>query len=187
MSERNEDVLGMIAQLKARLLDLENDVCAFEGELPDMARRIDHIDDKVYLLELEIESRAQAARGDAQAVEKGVAAQDAASAAGQSEDAKRDRGAQAPETLANEAARPSKSASTDGASSNAASSEDDSEHQDDTMHILTPEAKAKIGETVGDLAEIGKSGMETLADLNEALGDITAPFKSLKKFGRRRF
>ncbi len=203
MSERNEDVLKMIEQLKARLDDLENDVRNFEGDLPDMAKRIDHLDDKVYLLELEIESRSKTAQGEAgaanaataQAAQNG-AVQGVASSAAAGEGAnaasaqapKADQSAQ-PAAATADASASSSTASANGANAAAtnAASGDDEDDEEETMHILTPEAKAKIGETVGDLAEIGKSGMETLADLNEALGDIAAPFKSLKKFGRRRF
>ncbi len=205
MSERNEDVLKMIEQLKARLDDLENDVRNFEGDLPDMAKRIDHLDDKVYLLELEIESRGKTAQGEAgtanaataqagqngavQGVASSAAAGEGANAASaQAEAPKADQSAQ-PAAATADASASSSTASANGANAAAtnAASGDDEDDEEETMHILTPEAKAKIGETVGDLAEIGKSGMETLADLNEALGDIAAPFKSLKKFGRRRF
>ena len=61
MVERNEDVLAMIAQLRARLQDLEDDVRAFDGDLPGMATRLDRIDDRIYLLETEVASRASAA------------------------------------------------------------------------------------------------------------------------------
>ena len=203
MSERNEDVLKMIEQLKARLDDLENDVRNFEGDLPDMAKRIDHLDDKVYLLELEIESRSKTAQGEAgtanaataragqngaaQGVPSSAAADEGANAAS-AQAPKADQSAQ-PAAATADASASSSTASANGANAAAtnAASGDDEDDEEETMHILTPEAKAKIGETVGDLAEIGKSGMETLADLNEALGDIAAPFKSLKKFGRRRF
>ena len=60
MAERNEDVLAMIAQLRARLQDLEDDVRAFDGDLPGMATRLDRIDDRIYLLETEVASRASA-------------------------------------------------------------------------------------------------------------------------------
>ena len=54
------------------------------------------------------------------------------------------------------------------------------------MNILTPEAKEAIGETVGDLREIGRTGLETITELNEAFADIAGPFKSFTRMGRRR-
>lgn len=60
--------------------------------------------------------------------------------------------------------------------------------QDDDggMKILTPEAKEKIGEFAGDLKVVAKTGAETLADINDAISDITSPFKAFTKPGRRR-
>lgn len=158
MAERNEDVLKMIAQLQARLVDLEADVRAFEGDLPDMAKRLDHVDDRIYLLEVEIESRAaQAAAGPGQP-------------------------APAPNAAAGS---PAASAGGEG-NEDAAAPEGSDGSDDGRINILTPEAKEKLGETVGDLREIGRTGAETLSELNEAFSDITAPFKSFMK-PRRRF
>ena len=142
MAERNQDVLDMIAQLHARLTDLENDVRACEADLPGMAKRLDRIDDRIYLLETEVASRADAA------------------AAGGEAPAEADAPA--------EAAKPAE----------AASKEDD---DDNGMNILTPEAKEKIGAFAGDLREVAKTGASTLADLNEAISDITSPFKAFTK------
>ena len=67
MAERNQDVLDLIAQLRARLMDLEEDVRAFDGDLPGMATRLDRIDDRIYLLESEVASRSDAAAKEAEA------------------------------------------------------------------------------------------------------------------------
>jgi cell pole-organizing protein PopZ len=151
MAERNQDVLDMIAQIRARLTDLEEDVRACEAELPGMATRLDRIDDRIYLLETEVASRAQAA------------------AAGERAD-EADGADDAPTTGDAPAASESKAASDD---------------DDEGMNILTPEAKEKLGETVGDLREIGRTGFETLTEINEAIADITSPFKAFTKMGRR--
>ncbi len=145
MAEKNQDVLDMIAQLHARLTDLENDVRACDAELPGMAKRLDRIDDRIYLLETEVESRADAAAagGEAPAAPAAV---------------------DAPAEEAKPAA--------------AASKEDD---DDNGMNILTPEAKEKIGAFAGDLREVAKTGASTLADINEAISDITSPFKAFTK------
>jgi cell pole-organizing protein PopZ len=151
MAERNQDVLDMIAQIRARLTDLEEDVRGCEAELPGMATRLDRIDDRIYLLETEVASRAQAAAAGEQAEEA-------------------DGADDAPTTDDAPAASESKAAS-DG--------------DDEGMNILTPEAKEKLGETVGDLREIGRTGFETLTEINEAIADITSPFKAFTKMGRR--
>ena len=151
MSELNQDVLAMIEQIRARLVDLEEDVRACNVELPGMAKRLDRIDDRVYLLETEVASRVEAAeRGEEP-----------------SEDSK------APAT---EDSRKLKAADDDA----------DADGEGGGMNILTPEAKEAIGETVGDLREIGRTGLETITELNEAFSDITGPFKSFTKMGRRR-
>lgn len=156
MAERNQDVLDMIAQIRARLVDLEEDVKACEAELPGMATRLDRIDDRIYLLETEVASRAQAAAAGA--------GEDAA-ASGDKPAASEDKAA----------------TSEDKAVAGESKAEDD----DEGMNILTPEAKEKLGETVGDLREIGRTGFETLTEINEAIADITSPFRTLTRGGRR--
>ena len=64
MAELNQDVLDMIEQIRARLVDLEDDVRACNAELPGMATRLDRIDDRIYLLETEAASRAAARKKD---------------------------------------------------------------------------------------------------------------------------
>ncbi|MDO4532919.1 MAG: hypothetical protein Q4C36_04275 [Coriobacteriia bacterium] len=144
MAEKNQDVLDMIEQIRARLLDLEEDVRACEAELPGMATRLDRIDDRIYLLETEVASRAKAAAEPAAAESAPAAAEEPA-----------------------KQAAPSKAAADD----------DD----DNGMNILTPEAKEKLGAFAGDLREVAKTGASTLADINEAISDITSPFKAFTK------
>ena len=159
MSELNQDVIRMIEQIRARLVDLEEDVRACTVELPDMAKRLDRIDDRVYLLETEVASRVEAARNE-----------------------QPDAGEQAARESAEQPAE--QPAAT---SSEKASTADDGDGEDDNgMNILTPEAKEAIGETVGDLREIGRTGLETITELNEAFADIAGPFKSFTRMGRRR-
>ena len=54
MADNRQSVLSMISQVKARLTDLEKAVNACEGDLTGYAEKLDRIDDKVYLLEVEI-------------------------------------------------------------------------------------------------------------------------------------
>lgn len=158
----------MIKQLRARLVDLEQDVLAFEGALPGMAQKLDRIDDRVYLLETEIAKMAP------------PASQPETGEAGQPQDATPKEG---------EAASVSGDAAQEQAPADAGVKKDAAEEggdDDNGMNILTPEAKQKIGETVGDMREIGREAAETFSSLNEAFSDITAPFKSMMKPGRRR-
>lgn len=149
MAERNQAVLDMIGTLRARLADLEQDVRAYEGDLSYLVEKLDRIDDRVYLLETEIEGRDPAALGDAPA-------------------------------------RETEAAGADGARDVPADATDAEDADENGMNILTPEAKAKIGEAVGDMREIGREAAETFSSLNEAFSDITAPFKGFGKPGRRR-
>ena len=141
MAELNQDVLDMIEQIRARLVDLEDDVRACGVELPGMATRLDRVDDRIYLLEQEVASRADAATESAEPP--------------------------ASEPAAEAAPSPKPSA--------------DKEDDDNGMNILTPEAKEKIGEFAGDLREVAKTGASTLADINDAIADITSPFKAFTK------
>lgn len=81
MAELNQDVLDMIEQIRARLVDLEEDVRACGVELPNMATRLDRIDDRIYLLETEVASRASAAEGAGEQAESAPAEKPAEQAA----------------------------------------------------------------------------------------------------------
>lgn len=163
MASDNQSVLDMIGQLKARLSDLEQDVLAFEGDLSYLAVKLDRIDDRVYLLEREVEELA--ARRSAQ---------DGSGQASGGEEGATDGIAQA-----------GAQASEEPASGESASAPASAARKEESAGILTPEAKEKVGEMVGDMREIGREAAETFSSLNEAFGDIAAPFKSFMKPGRR--
>lgn len=55
MTAQKDEILAMINQLKDRLTDLEQTVLASEHDLEGYAQRIDRLDDKVYLMECEIQ------------------------------------------------------------------------------------------------------------------------------------
>ena len=99
MAELNQDVLDMIEQVRARLVDLADDVRACGVELPGMATRLDRIDDRVYLLEQEVASRAaapagqeEAAPADAVPAETPAAPSQQAAPAAKADDAESDNG-----------------------------------------------------------------------------------------------
>lgn len=81
MAELNQDVLDMIEQIRARLTDLEEDVRACGVELPGMATRLDRVDDRIYLMETEVASRAAAGEGEQAAEPKAESAAPAAATA----------------------------------------------------------------------------------------------------------
>ena len=168
MVERNEDVLKMIAQLQARLLDLENDVRAFDGDLPDMAKRLDHIDDRIYLFEREIESRAASA---AAAAAPAPAA--AAPAAEQPAQPAAESAAQSAAEQPAQASAPAAGATT-------------GEGKEGDEGFLTPRAKEELAGFADDLRGIATTGAQTLSELNDAFGDIAGPLKKITKGGKRR-
>lgn len=65
----NEDVLKMIETLHARLYDLESAVESLPGEAPQYVKKLDKIDDALYLLQCEVEKEVAGATcdGDAEA------------------------------------------------------------------------------------------------------------------------
>lgn len=72
-------VKDMLAQVRARLIDLEEAIDTYPGDLAGYDTRLDRIDDRIYLLEVELEKRAAAInRGE----EVPPANQNAAAAAG---------------------------------------------------------------------------------------------------------
>lgn len=170
MAAGNQDVLDMIAQLRARLADLEADVRAFDGDLSSMVAKLDRLDDKVYLLDADLEKQMR----ENPALRKQAAEEaDAGELADGDPAAGEDSAGQPAEGEGGSAPASEEGTSTDS-------------EGDNGMNILTPEAKAKIGEFTGDMRVIGREAAETFSSLNEAFSDITAPFKSFTKPGRRR-
>ena len=60
----NQDVLDMIARLHARLDDVTAVVKSCDEDLEGYAKRLDKIDDQIYLIEVEIEKRIKLAHTD---------------------------------------------------------------------------------------------------------------------------
>ena len=80
MTDQRKQVKAMISQVRARLVDLEEIVDAYEGDLAGYADKLDRVDDKIYLLEVELEKaakKAAAADKPADEAEEGAAKADA--------------------------------------------------------------------------------------------------------------
>ncbi|MGI6591231.1 MAG: hypothetical protein ACOX1O_06475 [Eggerthellaceae bacterium] len=58
--ESRKAVKDMLSQVRARLIDLEEAIDSCPGDLTGYDKRLDRIDDRIYLLEVEIEKRAAA-------------------------------------------------------------------------------------------------------------------------------
>lgn len=81
--ESRKAVKDMLSQVRARLIDLEEAIDSCPGDLTGYDKRLDRIDDRIYLLEVEIEKRAAAIKaGEAVPPPNQTKTQAAASQAG---------------------------------------------------------------------------------------------------------
>lgn len=143
----NEAVKTMIERLHARLDDLSVVVDGVPYELAGYDRKLDKIDDQIYLIECEIEKKT------AQSVPLEPVSE-AQSAAFDS---------------ATQAKEPSRAAA---ASSPASESEEDEAGEKKEEGFLTDSAKETIAGATKKLNSFYKEGKEVMGEFSEAFGDI---------------
>ncbi len=167
----NEEVLKMIRTLHARLDDVEAAVKALPSEQAQFAKQLDKVDDKLYLIQCE--------------VEKLIPAADAASAAQQSEEKPADanpaeqgeQAAEAPEASNGDAAAsagtadaPVDDVETVGASKSA-------EGEGDEKPLISDEMKDNLKDAGRALGGILKESKDVVTELSGTMNDLKSAFK----------
>ena len=177
----NESVLAMIAKLHARLDDLADVVREIPFELSGYEKRLDRIDDQVYLIEVELDKKLDQARPlDALTPEQSQAF-DAAKEGGQGVGAEKDTVHIVSEGASEDA--PSKvkitskpdegCAATEHAPSEKVHAEEGGGSADKKQEgFLTDSAKETIAGATKTLNSLYKDGKEVMGEFSEAFGDI---------------
>lgn len=171
----NQDVLDMIGRLHARLDDVTAVVNQCDMELEGYAKRLDKIDDQIYLVQVELEKRLKRAHPE-------TASEDAAgeSAAG--------AGAADADQAATHA--DSVQAGDDNAhKGEVVAAEDTAEGKGDAdskRQIITDDMKENFGEATRALGAIYRDGREAVSELTDAMSDIKSSFDIKGKGPRRR-
>lgn len=171
----NQDVLDMIGRLHARLDDVTAVVNQCDMELEGYAKRLDKIDDQIYLVQVELEKRLKRAHPE-------KASEDAAGAGTTGE------GAADADQAATHA--DSVQAGDDNAhKGEVVAAEDTAEGKGDAdskRQIITDDMKENFGEATRALGAIYRDGREAVSELTDAMSDIKASFDIKGKGPRRR-
>ena len=171
----NQDVLDMIGRLHARLDDVTAVVNQCDMELEGYAKRLDKIDDQIYLVQVELEKRLKRAHPETA-----------------SEDAAGESAAGAGAADADQAAMHADSvqAGDDNAhKGEVVAAEDTAEGKGDAdskRQIITDDMKENFGEATRALGAIYRDGREAVSELTDAMSDIKSSFDIKGKGPRRR-
>lgn len=180
----NEEVLNMVRTLHARLDDVEAAVRALPTDEPQFAQQLDKVDDKVYLIQCEIQKlvpEAAPAPAEQQSdqpadPEKGEADVSAAAATEEGE----------PSVGAATAAQKKESAPTAAASEGSERPVDDVEPvgataeaatEDDDKPLISDEMKDNLKDAGRALGGILKESKDVVSELSGTVNDLKSVFK----------
>ncbi len=181
----NQDVLDMIGRLHARLDDVMAVVNQCDMELEGYAKRLDKIDDQIYLVQVELEKRLKRAHPETASEDAAGAGAAGAGAAGAGTTGEGAAGADQAATHAD-----SVQAGDDNAhKGEVVAAEDTAEGKGDAdskRQIITDDMKENFGEATRALGAIYRDGREAVSELTDAMSDIKSSFDIKGKGPRRR-
>lgn len=156
----NEDVYKMIDTLHARLDDVRGAVESLNCEAAGYAKKLDKIDDKLYLLQCEIEKLAESAPGENQTKKETSLSETKDNA-----QVANTQGAQSAETVQGE------SSATNSASSSSETGEQ-TEEAEQTKKVDSAKEETATGEETKKKEIFSEDMKENLADAGRAIGNI---------------
>lgn len=162
----NESVIAMIAKLHARLDDLAEVVGAIPFELNGYDKKLDRIDDQVYLIEVELEKKAQGAVPLNPISAEQSDAFDAATGTPSASKEATSTVHIVDEAAGDEPSHVNIAPAAEGGSEEAQPEEKKSEG------FLTDSAKETIAGATKTLNSLYKDGKEVVGEFSEAFGDI---------------
>lgn len=168
----NQDALAMVEKLAARLEDVKEVIEECPCEMEDLAKRLDRIDDQLYLAMVDIETECEKFRVQKEKSESKVVP------------LKVDEGAdEFDASLADEQTQAS--VKTNGTKGTAGSSSEKSDSdEEDHKSFLSDEMKENMKEGARALNGIYKDGKEVVSELSDAMADIKSVFDIKSKFKR---
>lgn len=169
----NESVIAMIDKLHARLDDLAEVVNTIPFELNGYDKKLDRIDDQVYLLEVELEKKAQGAVPLTPITAQQSEAFDAAAGTQQA--------TKEPSTVRivdeqTAADKPSQVKISHGAEGEAEGKSESGSDDEKSEGFLTDSAKETLAGATKTLNSLYKDGKEVVGEFSEAFGDIKEVF-----------
>lgn len=165
----NEDVFKMISTLHARLDDVHGAVEKLDREAPEFASKLDKIDDKLYLLQCEIEKLIEIdvpAEGSDTVQAEGSSTVDPASDGSTPKAADSESG-----DVPDEAETTVK-----------AKASDEDENPDKKKEIFSDDMKENLADAGRAIGNIYRDGKEVITELSGTMGDL----KDIFSFGKKR-
>lgn len=182
----NENVLQMITTLHARLDDVQGAVESLSVEAPEYATKLDKIDDKLYLLQREIEKLAAstAASNDAEAQSASAAslASDAEEAHGSVKNASSAEDAPKQSSETEESLASEEEASVSTAKSTESSEGTSQGSEGKKKEIFSDDMKENLADAGRAIGNIYRDGKEVITELSGTMGDL----KDIFSFGKKR-
>lgn len=182
----NENVLQMITTLHARLDDVQGAVESLSVEAPEYATKLDKIDDKLYLLQREIEKLAAstAASSDAEAQNASAAslASDAEEAHGSVKNASSAEDAPKQSSETEESLASEEEASVSTAKSTESSEGTSQGSEGKKKEIFSDDMKENLADAGRAIGNIYRDGKEVITELSGTMGDL----KDIFSFGKKR-
>lgn len=182
----NENVLQMITTLHARLDDVQGAVESLPVEAPEYATKLDKIDDKLYLLQREIEKLAAstAASSDAEAQNASAASSGSETEDSLGSNTKASVGEDVPkhatETAESSVSGEEASASTPKSSESSEGTSQGSEGK--KKEIFSDDMKENFADAGRAIGNIYRDGKEVITELSGTMGDL----KDIFSFGKKR-
>ena len=182
----NENVLQMITTLHARLDDVQGAVESLPVEAPEYATKLDKIDDKLYLLQCEIEklTSSAAASNDAEAQSASAAslASDAEEAHGSVKNASSAEDAPKQSSETEESLASEEEASVSTAKSTESSEGTSQGSEGKKKEIFSDDMKENLADAGRAIGNIYRDGKEVITELSGTMGDL----KDIFSFGKKR-
>ena len=163
----NEKVFNMIDTLHARLDDVRAAVESLSCEAPEYVGKLDKVDDRLYLLQCEIEKLAQSAEPTEESSKETVETPPEASSES------------AGESSGNDSAD---SKADSEASDTVKKTEESTNKQEQKKEIFTDDMKENLADAGRAIGNIYRDGKEVITELSGTMGDL----KDIFSFGKKR-
>lgn len=173
----NEDVYKMIDTLHARLDDVRGAVDKLSGEAPEYVGKLDKIDDKLYLLQCEIEKVAAHAQQDSSNSDDEQKTSSSEASFADSSDVATN-GTNEAQTVESE----NDSDKPEEAATSSAKATDEADGSDKKKEIFTDDMKENLADAGRAIGNIYRDGKEVITELSGTMGDL----KDIFSFGKKR-
>lgn len=166
----NEKVFNMIDTLHARLDDVSAAVESLSCEAPEYVGKLDKVDDRLYLLQCEIEKLAQSAEPTEESSKETVETPPEASSESAGELSGNDSADSKADSEASDTVKKTEDA------------DESTNKQEQKKEIFTDDMKENLADAGRAIGNIYRDGKEVITELSGTMGDL----KDIFSFGKKR-